>query len=66
MPAVPAGRRVGVFGNVATYDGSAAGGLGITGVLYESPGYQLQANGSVGMGFDTGVVGARGGIALFW
>ncbi len=66
VPAVPQGRKVGLFGNIATYDGHGAAGLGITGVVYETRGYQLQANGAVGVGFDTSVVGARGGVALFW
>ena len=66
VPAVPAGRKLGVFGNVATYDGHGAAGLGLTGVLHETRGYQVQANGSVGVGFDTSVIGARGGVALFW
>jgi hypothetical protein len=37
VPAVPQGRRLGMFGNIATYDGHAAGGVGLTGVLYEDP-----------------------------
>src|SRR5690606_38850022 len=47
VPAVPNGRRVGIFGNVATYDGNAAAGVGITGVLLETQAFQLQASGSV-------------------
>lgn len=66
VPAIPQGRKLGVFGNVATYDGHGAAGLGVAGVLMETRAYQLQANGSVGVGFDTNVVGARGGVALFW
>jgi autotransporter adhesin len=66
VPAVPQGRRVGMFGNIATYDGHGAAGVGITGVLYETRGYQVQANGAVGVGFDTSVVGGRGGVAVFW
>jgi autotransporter adhesin len=66
VPAVPAGHRIGIFGNVAGYDGHGAAGVGLTGVLYETKAFQLQANGSVGVGFDTGVVGSRGGVALFW
>jgi len=66
VPAVPPGRQLGVFGNVATYDGHGAAGVGLTGVLLETRSYQIQANGSVGMGFNTSVVGARGGVALFW
>src|SRR5262249_1169465 len=65
-PAVPPGGKGGVFGNVATYDGHGAAGFGLTGVLYETRAYQVQANGSFGVGFDTSVVGARGGIGLFW
>ena len=49
-----------------TYDGHGAAGVGLTGVLYETRGYQVQANGAVGVGFDTSVVGARGGIGVFW
>ena len=66
VPAVPPGRKLGMFGNVATYDGHGAAGMGLTGVLYETRGYQVQANGSVGVGFDTSVVGGRGGVAVFW
>jgi autotransporter adhesin len=66
VPAVPAGRRVGVFGNVSTYDGHGAGGVGLTGLLLETQSYQIQANGAVGVGFSTGVVGPRGGLSLFW
>jgi autotransporter adhesin len=66
VPSVPQGRRVGVFGNLATYDGHGAAGFGITGVLYETRSYQVQANGAVGVGFDTSVVGARGGVGVFW
>ena len=66
VPAVPQGRKVGVFGNIATYDGHGAAGVGLTGVVYETRGYQVQANGSVGVGFDTSVVGGRGGVAVFW
>src|SRR5262249_39594043 len=66
VPAVPNGRRFGMFGNVAAYDGHGAAGVGLVGVLYENQAFQLQANGSVGVGFDTGVVGGRGGVALFW
>ena len=61
VPAVPQGRKVGLFGNIATYDGHGAAGLGITGVVYETRGYQLQANGAVGVGFDTSVVGPAAG-----
>ena len=57
VPAVPQGRKLGMFGNIATYDGDGAAGVGLTGILYETRGYQIQANGSVGMGFDTSVVG---------
>jgi hypothetical protein len=57
VPAVPQGRKLGMFGNIATYDGHGAAGVGLTGVLYETRAYQVQANGSVGMGFDTSVVG---------
>ena len=35
-------------------------------VLLRSPHYQVQAHGSVGVGFDTSVVGGRGGVAVFW
>ena len=66
VPAVPAGRKFGIFGNVATYDGHGAAGVGVTGVLYDARDYQIQANGSVGMGFATSVVGARGGVSVFW
>jgi autotransporter adhesin len=66
VPAVPPGRKLGMFGNIATYDGHGAAGVGLTGVLYETRGYQVQANGSVGVGFDTSVVGGRGGVAVFW
>ena len=66
VPAVPPGRRLGMFGNVATYDGHGAAGMGLTGILYETRSYQVQANGSVGMGFDSSVVGGRGGVAVFW
>jgi trimeric autotransporter adhesin len=66
VPAVPQGRKLGMFGNIATYDGHGAAGVGLTGVLYETRAYQVQANGSVGMGFDTSVVGGRGGVAVFW
>ena len=66
VPAVPQGRKLGVFGNVATYDGHGAVGGGLTGVLLETRNYQVQANGSVGVGFDTSVVGGRGGVAVFW
>jgi hypothetical protein len=55
-----------MFGNIATYDGHGAAGVGLTGVLHETRAYQIQANGSVGMGFDTSVVGGRGGVAVFW
>jgi len=30
-----------MFGNIATYDGHAAGGLGLTGILYETRAYQM-------------------------
>jgi autotransporter adhesin len=66
VPSVPQGRRFGVFGNVATYDGHGAFGAGLTGVLYETKAYQIQAHASVGVGFDTSVVGGRGGVAVFW
>ncbi len=66
VPSVPTGRKVGVFGNIAGYDGHGAAGFGITGVLYDTQTYSVQASGSFGVGFDTGVVGGRGGVALFW
>jgi hypothetical protein len=66
VPSVPQGRRFGVFGNVAGYDGHGAFGAGLTGVLYETKAYQVQAHASAGVGFDTSVVGARGGVAVFW
>jgi hypothetical protein len=66
VPSVPQGRRFGIFGNVAAYDGHGAFGGGITGVLYETKDYQIQAHGSVGVGFDTNVVGGRAGVAMFW
>jgi hypothetical protein len=62
----PGWPRVGVFGNIATYDGHGAAGFGMAGVLYETKNYQVQANTSFGVGFDTSVVGARGGIGVFW
>src|SRR5207247_9276114 len=65
VPAVPQGRKLGMFGNIATYDGHGAAGVGLTGVLYETRAYQVQDNGSVGMGFDTSVVGGGGGVAVF-
>jgi trimeric autotransporter adhesin len=66
VPAVPYGRKFGMFGNIATYDGHGAAGFGMTGVLLDTPNYQVQANGSFGVGFDTSVVGGRGGVAVFW
>jgi trimeric autotransporter adhesin len=66
MPAVPYGHKVGVFGNVATYDGHGAAGIGLTGVLLDTRNYQVQGHGAVGVGFDTSVVGGRGGVAVFW
>jgi len=66
VPAVPQGRKFGMFGNVATYDGHGAAGFGLTGVLLETRNYQVQASGSFGVGFDTSVVGGRGGVAVFW
>jgi len=66
VPAVPYGRKLGVFGNVATYDGHGAAGFGLTGVLLDTRNYQVQAHGSVGVGFDTSVMGGRGGVAVFW
>jgi autotransporter adhesin len=66
VPAVPPGRKVGVFGNIASYDGHGAAGVGLTGVLLETRSYQVQANGSFGVGFDTSVMGGRGGVAVFW
>jgi hypothetical protein len=66
VPAIPQGRKLGVFGNIATYDGHGAAGVGLTGVLYETRAYQIQANASAGVGFDTSVVGGRGGVAVFW
>jgi hypothetical protein len=66
VPAVPAGRKIGVFGNVAGYDGHGAAGFGITDVLHDTKNYQVQANGAVGVGFETRVLGARGGRAVFW
>jgi hypothetical protein len=65
-PTVPAGRKIGVFGNVAGYDGHGAAGFGITDVLHDTKNYQVQVNGAVGVGFETRVVGARGGMAVFW
>ena len=62
VPSVPTGRKVGVFGNIAGYDGHGAAGFGITGVLYDTQTYSVQANGAFGVGFDTGVVGGRGGV----
>ena len=66
VPAVPYGRKFGMFGNIATYDGHGAAGFGLTGVLLDTPNYQVQASGSFGVGFDTSVVGGRGGVAVFW
>ena len=66
VPAVPQGRKFGIYGNVAGYDGHGAAGFGLTGVLLETRNYQVQASGSFGVGFDTNVVGARGGVAVFW
>jgi autotransporter adhesin len=66
VPAVPYGRKVGVFGNLATYDGHGAAGIGLTGVLLDTRNYQVQGHGAVGVGFDTSVVGGRGGVAVFW
>ena len=66
VPSVPTGRKVGVFGNIAGYDGHGAAGFGVTGVLYDSQTYQIQASGAFGVGFDTGVMGGRGGVSLFW
>src|SRR5262249_42643791 len=41
VPAVPNGRRFGMFGNVAAYDGHGAAGVGLVGVLYENQAFQL-------------------------
>src|SRR5262249_40939021 len=42
VPAIPQGRKLGVFGNIATYDGHGAAGVGLTGVLYETRAYQIR------------------------
>jgi hypothetical protein len=49
-----------------TYDGHRGGGVGLTGILHERRSYQVQANGSVGVGFDTSAAGDRGEVAVFW
>jgi hypothetical protein len=40
--------------------------LGATGLVYDGKQYSVVVNGSVGMGFNTGVFGARGGASLQW
>jgi hypothetical protein len=66
VPSVPEGRRIGMFGNIAAYDGHSAFGGGLVGRIYETQAYDIQANASIGVGFDTNVVGGRAGVAVFW
>jgi hypothetical protein len=66
VPTVPEGRTFGVFGNIAAYDGHGAFGAGLTGVVYRSQAYEIQAHGSIGVGFDNNDVGGRVGAVMFW
>jgi trimeric autotransporter adhesin len=65
-PPLQPGRRFAVSANVGTFDGAGAFAAGATGLLFDSKQYSVVANASVGLGFNTNVVGGRGGVSLQW
>jgi hypothetical protein len=65
-PSLQPGRRFAVSANVGTFDGAGAFAAGATGLLFDSKQYSIVANASVGMGFNTNVVGGRGGVSVQW
>jgi autotransporter adhesin len=65
-PGLLPGRKFAVSMNYGAFDGTGAMAMAATGLLYDGKQYAVLANGSVGLGFDTNVVGARGGISVQW
>jgi autotransporter adhesin len=65
-PALQPGRKLAVSMDFGAFDGAGAMALGATGLVYDGKQYSVVVNGSVGMGFNTGVFGARGGASLQW
>ena len=66
VPSVPSGREVGVFGNIAGYDGHGEAGFGVTGAPLTRQTYSVPAMAHLAAAIDTGVVGGRGGVSIFW
>ena len=60
------GRRFALNLNYGHFDGASAVGLGATGLVHDGRSYAVLVNGGVGVGFETGVVGGRGGFSVQW
>jgi hypothetical protein len=61
-PMLPAGTSFGVSGGVGYYDEKAAGTVAVSARIGENAAFSA----GVGLGFDTGEVGARGGFQVAW
>ena len=61
-PMLPAGTNFGLSGGVGYYDDQAAGTLAVSARV----GTNMSVGAGVGVGFDSGEVGARGGFQIAW
>jgi hypothetical protein len=55
-----------VYENLSNYDGAPAFGGGLTALLHDTRNYAVVASGGIGIGFNTGILGGRGGLAFQW
>jgi autotransporter adhesin len=60
------GRRYALNLNYGNFDGAGAIGVGATGLIHDGRSYAVLVNAGVGVGFNTGVVGGRGGFSVQW
>jgi autotransporter adhesin len=65
-PSLQPGRRFAVSANFGTFDGAGAFAAGATALLMDTKQYSVVGNASVGVGFQTNVVGGRGGVSFQW
>jgi hypothetical protein len=61
-PMLPAGTNFGLSGGVGYYDDQAAGTLAVSARV----GTNMSVGAGLGVGFDSGEVGARGGFQIAW
>jgi trimeric autotransporter adhesin len=66
VPSVPTGRKVGVFGNIAGYDGHGAAGFGITGCCMTPKPIRFRPMVRSASALTQGSWVDAGGVSIFW